>query len=141
MCHYVEPIPMELSLIHRRLPARIKASWLGKVVCIPDQEIMKLISPRHKAPTTTNPSLGINNALVSMFEQSKVDPDDVASVTIGTTVRGSSVCSKHSTRDLNSQVFRTIACSQVRYIGRSSQSIKLGSSRRAIGLIGPVACE
>ncbi|GME42416.1 hydantoinase protein [Neofusicoccum parvum] len=39
----------------------------------------------HKAPTTTNPSLGINDALVSMFEQSKINPDDVASVTIGTT--------------------------------------------------------
>ncbi|OMP82249.1 Hydantoin utilization protein A, partial [Diplodia seriata] len=39
----------------------------------------------HKAPTTTNPSLGINDALVSMFEQSKVNPDEVASVTIGTT--------------------------------------------------------
>ncbi|OJD31999.1 hydantoinase protein [Diplodia corticola] len=39
----------------------------------------------HKAPTTTNPSLGIRDALVSMFEQSKINPDEVASVTIGTT--------------------------------------------------------
>ncbi|THZ22592.1 DUF917-domain-containing protein, partial [Aureobasidium pullulans] len=41
----------------------------------------------HKAPTTTNPSLGISNALVSMFDQAKINPSDVASVTIGTTVR------------------------------------------------------
>ncbi|KAH7051996.1 hypothetical protein B0J12DRAFT_751463 [Macrophomina phaseolina] len=39
----------------------------------------------NKAPTTTNPSLGINDALVSMFEQAKINPDEVASVTIGTT--------------------------------------------------------
>lgn len=39
-----------------------------------------------------------------MFEQSKVDPDDVASVTIGTTVRGSPFCSKPSTRDHNRQL-------------------------------------
>ncbi|THZ92560.1 DUF917-domain-containing protein [Aureobasidium pullulans] len=43
------------------------------------------VNPRHKAPTTTNPSLGISNALVSMFKQAKIDPSDVASVTIGTT--------------------------------------------------------
>jgi len=41
---------------------------------------------RHKAPTTTNPSSGISDALTSMFEQAKVNPSDVASVTIGTTV-------------------------------------------------------
>ncbi|KAI5201615.1 DUF917-domain-containing protein [Aureobasidium subglaciale] len=39
----------------------------------------------HKAPTTTNPSLGISDALTSMFDQAKIDPADVASVTIGTT--------------------------------------------------------
>ncbi|KAG9729179.1 hypothetical protein KCU73_g12182, partial [Aureobasidium melanogenum] len=39
----------------------------------------------HKAPTTTNPSLGISNALTSMFAQAKINPSDVASVTIGTT--------------------------------------------------------
>ena len=39
----------------------------------------------HKASTTGNPSDGINNAITAMFEKSKVDPQDVASVTIGTT--------------------------------------------------------
>ncbi|RDW95217.1 DUF917-domain-containing protein [Coleophoma crateriformis] len=39
----------------------------------------------HKAPTTKNPSLGINTAITTMFEQAKISPDDVASVTIGTT--------------------------------------------------------
>lgn len=39
----------------------------------------------HKASTTGNPSDGINNAITAMFEKSKIDPNDVASVTIGTT--------------------------------------------------------
>ncbi|KAI5212110.1 DUF917-domain-containing protein [Aureobasidium subglaciale] len=39
----------------------------------------------HKAPTTTNPSLGISDALVFMFDQAEINPQDVASVTIGTT--------------------------------------------------------
>ena len=39
----------------------------------------------HKASTTGNPSDGINNAITAMFLKSKIDPKDVASVTIGTT--------------------------------------------------------
>ncbi|KAJ2999116.1 hypothetical protein NUW58_g108 [Xylaria curta] len=39
----------------------------------------------HKAPTTPNPSVGINNAITTMFESAGVDPNRVASVTIGTT--------------------------------------------------------
>ncbi|GJN82616.1 hypothetical protein PLIIFM63780_006158 [Purpureocillium lilacinum] len=39
----------------------------------------------HKAPTTTNPSVGINNAITAMFESAKIKPEHVASVTIGTT--------------------------------------------------------
>ncbi|RDW59966.1 hypothetical protein BP6252_13053 [Coleophoma cylindrospora] len=39
----------------------------------------------HKASTTGNPSDGINNAITTMFEKSNTDPDEVASVTIGTT--------------------------------------------------------
>ncbi|CAG8979277.1 hypothetical protein HYALB_00013444 [Hymenoscyphus albidus] len=39
----------------------------------------------HKVATTTNPSEGINNAITAMFKESKIQPDDVASVTIGTT--------------------------------------------------------
>ncbi|KAI1082724.1 DUF917-domain-containing protein [Whalleya microplaca] len=39
----------------------------------------------HKAPTTTNPSLGINDAITTMFGTASIAPDHVASVTIGTT--------------------------------------------------------
>ncbi|RWA14274.1 hypothetical protein EKO27_g784 [Xylaria grammica] len=39
----------------------------------------------NKAPTTPNPSAGINDAIVAMFESAKVDPSRIASVTIGTT--------------------------------------------------------
>lgn len=39
----------------------------------------------HKAPTTTNPSLGINDAITTMFKTAGIKPVQVASVTIGTT--------------------------------------------------------
>ncbi|KAM6478542.1 hypothetical protein HDV62DRAFT_400548 [Trichoderma sp. SZMC 28011] len=39
----------------------------------------------HKAATTTNPSDGINNAITTMFAAANISPNDVASVTIGTT--------------------------------------------------------
>ncbi|KAH8196869.1 hypothetical protein TruAng_008951 [Truncatella angustata] len=42
----------------------------------------------HKAPTTTNPSQGINEAIATMFKSaagSKISPDDIVSITIGTT--------------------------------------------------------
>lgn len=39
----------------------------------------------HKAPTTTNPSLGISDAITTCFRNAGVRPDQVASVTIGTT--------------------------------------------------------
>ncbi|KAI0100329.1 hydantoinase [Nemania sp. FL0031] len=39
----------------------------------------------HKTPTTPNPSAGINDAIMTMFASAGVDPDQVASVTIGTT--------------------------------------------------------
>ncbi|KKY32451.1 putative hydantoinase [Diaporthe ampelina] len=47
----------------------------------------KGILAHHKAPTTTNPSDGINAAITHMFTASDppIDPADVASVTIGTT--------------------------------------------------------
>lgn len=38
----------------------------------------------HKAATTTNPSLGIGNAITEMLTTAKIPPSDVASVTIGT---------------------------------------------------------
>lgn len=39
----------------------------------------------HKAPTTTNPSLGISEAITAMFKTAAIKTEDVASVTIGTT--------------------------------------------------------
>lgn len=47
----------------------------------------KGILAHHKAPTTTNPSDGINAAITHMFTASEppISPGDVASVTIGTT--------------------------------------------------------
>ncbi|KAF2132629.1 DUF917-domain-containing protein [Dothidotthia symphoricarpi CBS 119687] len=39
----------------------------------------------HKAPTTADPSHGISNAITTMFGSASVDPDSVASLTIGTT--------------------------------------------------------
>lgn len=39
----------------------------------------------HKEPTTTNPSIGINNALTTMLSSASISPQEVASVTIGTT--------------------------------------------------------
>jgi N-methylhydantoinase A/oxoprolinase/acetone carboxylase beta subunit len=38
-----------------------------------------------KSSTTKNPSDGINNVINEMFQQSSIDPEEVASVTIGTT--------------------------------------------------------
>lgn len=45
----------------------------------------KGIKAWHKAATTTDPSDGINDTLVSMFRTQGVGPADVSSVTIGTT--------------------------------------------------------
>ncbi|KAL7797302.1 hypothetical protein V8C37DRAFT_399914 [Trichoderma ceciliae] len=39
----------------------------------------------HKAPTTTNPSIGINDAITAMFKSAAINPSEVESVTIGTT--------------------------------------------------------
>ncbi|ORY60195.1 uncharacterized protein BCR38DRAFT_350647 [Pseudomassariella vexata] len=47
----------------------------------PDKGIMA----SHKSPTTTNPSLGINSTITTMFKTANISPDQVASVTIGTT--------------------------------------------------------
>lgn len=47
----------------------------------PDKGIMAWC----KTPTTTNPSVGINEVITEMFQTANINPDDVASVTIGTT--------------------------------------------------------
>ncbi|RSL72752.1 hypothetical protein CEP54_000695 [Fusarium duplospermum] len=39
----------------------------------------------HKEPTTTNPSVSIDNAIANMLSSAAISPDDIASVTIGTT--------------------------------------------------------
>ncbi|KAF1833289.1 hydantoinase [Decorospora gaudefroyi] len=52
----------------------------------------------HKAPTTTDPSHGITNAITSMFAAASVDPDCVASVTIGTTHFVNAVVTRDRTR-------------------------------------------
>ncbi|KAF8849050.1 DUF917-domain-containing protein [Acephala macrosclerotiorum] len=52
----------------------------------------------HKASTTGNPSDGINNAITAMFASSKIDPEEVASVTIGTTHFINAVVEQDQTR-------------------------------------------
>ncbi|KAI0409685.1 hydantoinase [Xylaria palmicola] len=39
----------------------------------------------HKAPTTPDPSVGINDAITAMLARAGVDPERIASVTVGTT--------------------------------------------------------
>ncbi|KAH8167249.1 hypothetical protein CIB48_g1006 [Xylaria polymorpha] len=52
----------------------------------------------HKAPTTPNPSVGINDAITTMFKSAGVDPDRVGSVTIGTTHFVNAVVERDPTR-------------------------------------------
>ena len=52
----------------------------------------------HKASATGNPSDGINNAINTMFSNSKFDPKEVASVTIGTAHFINAVVERDSTR-------------------------------------------
>ncbi|KAH3989362.1 hypothetical protein HBI56_096520 [Parastagonospora nodorum] len=52
----------------------------------------------HKAPTTTDPSHGIANAITTMFKSASVAPSSVASVTIGTTHFVNAVVTRDSTR-------------------------------------------
>ncbi|KAF2791792.1 hydantoinase [Melanomma pulvis-pyrius CBS 109.77] len=52
----------------------------------------------HKAPTTPDPSHGIADAITTMFKSASVNPDDVASVTIGTTHFVNAVITRDRTR-------------------------------------------
>jgi N-methylhydantoinase A/oxoprolinase/acetone carboxylase beta subunit len=52
----------------------------------------------NKTSTTKNPNDGINNVIKTMFEQSNVDPRQIASVTIGTTHFINSVVERDRTR-------------------------------------------
>jgi N-methylhydantoinase A/oxoprolinase/acetone carboxylase beta subunit len=53
---------------------------------------------RHKAPTTTDPSHGIAEAITTMFRSASVDPSSIASVTIGTTHFVNAVITRDATR-------------------------------------------
>ncbi|KAF1975116.1 hypothetical protein BU23DRAFT_566712 [Bimuria novae-zelandiae CBS 107.79] len=52
----------------------------------------------HKAPTTTDPSDGIAEAITTMFKSASVEPSAVASVTIGTTHFVNAVVTRDRTR-------------------------------------------
>ncbi|KAF2831322.1 hypothetical protein CC86DRAFT_342049 [Ophiobolus disseminans] len=60
------------------------------------QEADRGILAWHKAPTTTNPSHGISNAITTMFKSAAVDPNSIASVTIGTTHFVNAVVTRNS---------------------------------------------
>ncbi|KAI8263469.1 putative D-/L-hydantoinase subunit A [Colletotrichum sp. SAR 10_77] len=72
---------------HLRIGVDVGGTNTDGVVLDPSRasEPDKGIVAWHKSPTTTNPSDGINNAIVTMFESSKIEPSEIASVTIGTT--------------------------------------------------------
>lgn len=72
---------------HLRIGVDVGGTNTDGVVLDPSRasEPDKGIIAWHKSPTTTNPSEGINNAIVTMFESTKIDPSEIASVTIGTT--------------------------------------------------------
>lgn len=53
---------------------------------------------RHKAPTTTDPSHGIADAITTMFRSASLDPSSIASVTIGTTHFVNAVVTRDRTR-------------------------------------------
>ncbi|KAF9878718.1 hydantoinase/oxoprolinase [Colletotrichum karsti] len=72
---------------HLRIGVDVGGTNTDGVVLDPSRasEPDKGIVAWHKSPTTTNPSDGINNAIVTMFESSQIQPGEIASVTIGTT--------------------------------------------------------
>ncbi|KAJ4382673.1 hypothetical protein N0V86_001895 [Didymella sp. IMI 355093] len=62
------------------------------------EESDKGIVAWHKAPTTVDPSHGIANAITTMFKSASVDPNSVASVTIGTTHFVNAVITRDTSR-------------------------------------------
>jgi len=58
----------------------------------------KAVLAWHKAPTTSDPSEGINKAITSMFSSSNISPEDVASITIGTTVFVNALIERRASR-------------------------------------------
>ncbi|XPS93567.1 hypothetical protein M3J09_002912 [Ascochyta lentis] len=61
-------------------------------------EVDKGIVAWHKAPTTSDPSHGIADAITTMFKSASVDSSSVASVTIGTTHFVNAVITRDSSR-------------------------------------------
>lgn len=75
---------------HLRIGVDVGGTNTDGVVLDPTRssEPGKGIIASHKAPTTTNPSQGINEAIATMFKDAvggSISPGDIASVTIGTT--------------------------------------------------------
>ncbi|KAL0941470.1 hydantoinase [Colletotrichum truncatum] len=72
---------------HLRIGVDVGGTNTDGVVLDPSRasEPDKGIIAWHKSPTTKNPSDGISNAIVTMFESSKTEPSEIASITIGTT--------------------------------------------------------
>ncbi|KAF2261868.1 hypothetical protein CC78DRAFT_521148 [Lojkania enalia] len=61
-------------------------------------EVDRGIIAWHKAPTTTDPSHGIADAITTMFKSASVDPTTIASVTIGTTHFVNAVVTRDTSR-------------------------------------------
>ena len=72
---------------HLRIGVDVGGTNTDGVVLDPSRasEPDKGIIAWHKSATTTNPSVGINDAITTMFAAANISPSDVASVTIGTT--------------------------------------------------------
>ncbi|KAL2884467.1 hypothetical protein SGCOL_000415 [Colletotrichum sp. CLE4] len=85
---------------HLRIGVDVGGTNTDGVVLDPSRasEPDKGIIAWHKSPTTTNPSEGINNAIVTMFESIKIDPSEIASVTIGTTHFVNALIERDATR-------------------------------------------
>ncbi|KAK1633308.1 hypothetical protein BDP81DRAFT_380347 [Colletotrichum phormii] len=85
---------------HLRIGVDVGGTNTDGVVLDPSRasEPDKGIIAWHKSPTTTNPSEGINNTIVTMFESIKIDPSEIASVTIGTTHFVNALIERDATR-------------------------------------------
>ena len=72
---------------HLRIGVDVGGTNTDGVVLDPSRaaEPDKGIIAWHKSATTTNPSVGINDAITTMFAAANISTSDVASVTIGTT--------------------------------------------------------
>ncbi|CAI6284704.1 unnamed protein product [Periconia digitata] len=90
----------EMALKHLRIGVDVGGTNTDGVIIDPTRssEVDRGIVAWHKAPTTTDPSHGIANAITTMFEAASVDPASIASVTIGTTHFVNAVITRDATR-------------------------------------------